>query len=184
MALIKCSECGKEVSSKARACPHCGAPIDDSDIQQIKADLKREKHFAGRNLSYRGGYELGEGIALIAPWIIFLGFSYPALMAILINIYGHEFNVPVGLQAVAVLAPIVIAIVLRKFLIILAIICVILGFAFPGWKKGFPSSTLPNEKPVGMTVKDCGRFKTEEINKHLWAKEFCQGSFIPVKSTN
>ena len=26
MALIKCSECGKEVSDKATACPNCGAP--------------------------------------------------------------------------------------------------------------------------------------------------------------
>lgn len=25
MALVKCSECGREVSSKAAACPHCGA---------------------------------------------------------------------------------------------------------------------------------------------------------------
>ena len=24
MALIKCAECGKEVSSEAVACPHCG----------------------------------------------------------------------------------------------------------------------------------------------------------------
>lgn len=27
MALIKCSECGKQVSSKAATCPGCGAPI-------------------------------------------------------------------------------------------------------------------------------------------------------------
>lgn len=27
MALIACSECQKEVSDKAAACPHCGAPI-------------------------------------------------------------------------------------------------------------------------------------------------------------
>jgi hypothetical protein len=26
MALIKCSECGKEVSDRASACPNCGAP--------------------------------------------------------------------------------------------------------------------------------------------------------------
>ena len=25
MALIKCTECGKEISSKAKICPHCGA---------------------------------------------------------------------------------------------------------------------------------------------------------------
>lgn len=27
MALIQCAECGKEVSDKAKACPHCGNPI-------------------------------------------------------------------------------------------------------------------------------------------------------------
>ncbi len=27
MALMKCPECGKEVSSQATACPHCGCPV-------------------------------------------------------------------------------------------------------------------------------------------------------------
>ena len=27
MALIACAECGKEISDKAAACPHCGAPV-------------------------------------------------------------------------------------------------------------------------------------------------------------
>lgn len=27
MALIKCSECGREISSNAQACPHCGNPV-------------------------------------------------------------------------------------------------------------------------------------------------------------
>lgn len=27
MAIISCSECGGQVSDKAAACPHCGAPI-------------------------------------------------------------------------------------------------------------------------------------------------------------
>ncbi len=27
MALIKCPECGKEISDKAAACPNCGCPI-------------------------------------------------------------------------------------------------------------------------------------------------------------
>lgn len=28
MALVNCSECGKEVSNNASACPNCGNPID------------------------------------------------------------------------------------------------------------------------------------------------------------
>lgn len=27
MSLIKCSECGREISDKATSCPHCGAPV-------------------------------------------------------------------------------------------------------------------------------------------------------------
>lgn len=30
MALIKCPECGKEISDKAGACPHCGCPIGNA----------------------------------------------------------------------------------------------------------------------------------------------------------
>ena len=30
MALIKCSECGKEVSSQAKVCPNCGKKINGS----------------------------------------------------------------------------------------------------------------------------------------------------------
>lgn len=34
MALIKCSECGKEISDKAASCPHCGCPVSKiTDIQ-------------------------------------------------------------------------------------------------------------------------------------------------------
>lgn len=30
MALIKCPECGKEISASASACPHCGYPIKEA----------------------------------------------------------------------------------------------------------------------------------------------------------
>ncbi len=29
MALVPCPECGREVSTLAAACPHCGAPLRD-----------------------------------------------------------------------------------------------------------------------------------------------------------
>lgn len=32
MALLKCTECGKEVSSKASTCPNCGAPVKASKV--------------------------------------------------------------------------------------------------------------------------------------------------------
>lgn len=40
MALIKCKECGRQVSLKARACPKCGSPPPTAE------ELKQEKIFA------------------------------------------------------------------------------------------------------------------------------------------
>ena len=31
MALIKCPDCGKDVSDKAKACIHCGCPLEDME---------------------------------------------------------------------------------------------------------------------------------------------------------
>ena len=36
MALIKCSECGKQISDKAEFCPHCGITINSKDIDISK----------------------------------------------------------------------------------------------------------------------------------------------------
>lgn len=33
MALIKCPECGKEISDKAKACIHCGYPLENVDTR-------------------------------------------------------------------------------------------------------------------------------------------------------
>lgn len=36
MSLIKCPECGNDVSNKAIACPHCGCPITDKGNAEEK----------------------------------------------------------------------------------------------------------------------------------------------------
>lgn len=38
MALIKCSECGNQVSDKATTCPHCGAPVEVTPVATAPAD--------------------------------------------------------------------------------------------------------------------------------------------------
>ena len=41
--LIKCSECGKEVSDKANTCPNCGAPVQNNDNKEKELkDLARK----------------------------------------------------------------------------------------------------------------------------------------------
>ena len=36
MALIKCSDCGKKISNKAKACPNCGCPINEKEEKNKK----------------------------------------------------------------------------------------------------------------------------------------------------
>ena len=43
MALIKCPECGKEISDRAQACIHCGCPIAADNIQG-QVMIKVSKH--------------------------------------------------------------------------------------------------------------------------------------------
>ena len=43
MALIKCPECGKEVSDSAKSCPHCGYPLDkEQPINQEVVDEAKQ----------------------------------------------------------------------------------------------------------------------------------------------
>lgn len=42
MALIKCPECGKEISDKAGKCPHCGYPIEEIESTVEKETDKEE----------------------------------------------------------------------------------------------------------------------------------------------
>lgn len=39
MALIKCPECGQEISDLARTCPHCGAPNAAAPKAEVPRDV-------------------------------------------------------------------------------------------------------------------------------------------------
>ena len=43
MALIKCSECGQDVSDKASACPNCGYPIQRKQNMQMVPEPQKHK---------------------------------------------------------------------------------------------------------------------------------------------
>ncbi|TGY91001.1 zinc ribbon domain-containing protein [Petralouisia muris] len=45
MALIKCSECGKEISDKATICPNCGMPLRLEDRGTYDVIITREKQW-------------------------------------------------------------------------------------------------------------------------------------------
>lgn len=67
MALIKCTECGKEVSDKASACPNCGCPIEatSNGTVRIKASVvKSPTGFNGNqtvSIFIANGKKLWEG---------------------------------------------------------------------------------------------------------------------------
>jgi hypothetical protein len=42
MALIKCSECNKEISDKAPACPKCGAPVEKTEYTKVEEKVTTE----------------------------------------------------------------------------------------------------------------------------------------------
>jgi len=46
MALIKCKECGREISSKATSCPHCGAP-QPSEKERLSELVKEQRTKTG-----------------------------------------------------------------------------------------------------------------------------------------
>lgn len=54
MSLIKCSECGKEISDKAAACPYCGCPVEISlsKIEKQAKSAKEEKPKAAFKPNY------------------------------------------------------------------------------------------------------------------------------------
>ena len=61
MALIKCSECGKEISSKAKSCPNCGCPInDESNLPKKKIIIKKCFHLALRTSVFIDNQPVGE----------------------------------------------------------------------------------------------------------------------------
>ena len=66
MALIKCYECSREISDKAPACPHCGAPAEEiphevsvNGVIVEKGHTKKGKKEGLWEFSYRDGYVAG-----------------------------------------------------------------------------------------------------------------------------
>ena len=54
MALIKCPECGKEISDRAPLCVNCGCPIQSQNVES-KLIIKALKH---TNESHVIGYSM------------------------------------------------------------------------------------------------------------------------------
>lgn len=61
MALIKCPECGKQISDKAASCPNCGCPIANAPTS-IKIRCLSNDRSVRYHIFMNGSVELGRGL--------------------------------------------------------------------------------------------------------------------------
>ncbi len=55
MALIKCPECGKEISDKANSCPSCGYPINSTQVETEQDRVNVRGKNKGKDFLTLGG---------------------------------------------------------------------------------------------------------------------------------
>jgi DNA-directed RNA polymerase subunit RPC12/RpoP len=70
MALIKCSECGRDVSDRAGVCPHCGAPLlRQAPVRVVRAARWYEAIGA---LLVIGGFIAAVAGASVSGWLVLI----------------------------------------------------------------------------------------------------------------
>ena len=84
MALIKCSECGKEISDKATVCPICGNPILKDEVE-IKPTLQEEKVNKATDKLETGTWAKGKLVIGIVSMFLFILISFQSCAAGLSN---------------------------------------------------------------------------------------------------
>ena len=86
MALIKCSECGKEVSDKATACPNCGAPIEKSAISSFDAS----QYPVNRKTKKKDSPIANVGLAFVI--VAFFVFNFLAVVGVICGLIDIGMN--------------------------------------------------------------------------------------------
>ena len=76
MALIKCPECGKEISDKARSCPHCGNPIRRNGMADSDASFHSMSTSEKSKKFYEKGWFCILMLILFFPVGLFLMWKY------------------------------------------------------------------------------------------------------------
>lgn len=97
MAMIRCRECGKEISDKAPTCPYCGCPSEEeSQYRKLKSGNERSKSV----WNALGGGVLGSISAFLLARLA--GFNYYG--AFTAGLLGFCIILIIGLIALAVQA--------------------------------------------------------------------------------
>jgi tetratricopeptide (TPR) repeat protein len=76
MALIKCNECNEQVSDKAKACPHCGVPVN-----------------VGTAKKHRKWHEKTSVTLCIAAGLIIVGFGFIHVITGVVSPYDLPFDI-------------------------------------------------------------------------------------------
>lgn len=105
MALIKCKECGREISNKAEFCPHCGAPGEVSkklgrlnELNAVISEYREEEEDKKKSLEVLSGILFGIGFLIVVfsfsngiktgivvlKWVVIIGLCLFILIAIFI----------------------------------------------------------------------------------------------------
>ncbi len=86
MALIKCPECGADVSDKAVACPKCAHPIVESSTKQARTVKVQTIEKTAKKYKVQ---------ILIGVFLMILGF-----LLIISSVSGQQLNVVTGILGV------------------------------------------------------------------------------------
>lgn len=86
MPLIKCPECGKEVSNKAHACPHCGFPIEEMAVEEVTKQSIGEPIFTFQQTRGRSSSILAFVLLeiIIGVWVGLSFFNMNALIVAIV----------------------------------------------------------------------------------------------------
>ena len=77
MALINCSECAKQVSDRATACPHCGAPLGSAPFRVASAVQPQPARISSGRVAKGVLTVLLGGLALV----VVRGAAFPAMQS-------------------------------------------------------------------------------------------------------
>jgi len=73
MALTKCNDCGKDVSTSAASCPHCGCPVQGISPKSQSQGLMTCPHCGSHSVGkVRGLQGIGEVFICIILVLLFL----------------------------------------------------------------------------------------------------------------
>ena len=100
MALIKCPECGKEISDKAITCPNCGVPIQQNVVENLEEATNNYKGNNENNYNYENTKPIKK--EKTAPWI--------GIISLIIGLIGWVSEPPI-LSIIIFVAAITLAII-------------------------------------------------------------------------